>query len=199
MLGSRLPHALGVCEYGNANINQTQRNAKHSGSIIGLLYVNRNYVCDTLELPWRNNSQGISCIPTGTYGGFVREDGARGWRIQLTQTSPRVNIQIHVGNYPHEIEGCILVGERSKLRNFVGSSRVALGSLRTIYAAHLLASTYSAGGITDSVRDIPIQVNISGEVPTFTSRDDDEYLRQYLREGRNTKMLDARHIHGVLT
>jgi hypothetical protein len=85
---------------------------KHScsGSIIGELSVNGSFLCYTLELPWRWNQNNVSCIPLGRYRGYLRYDKADGWRIQLTNVPGRAGVQIHVGNYPSDIKGCILVG-----------------------------------------------------------------------------------------
>lgn len=69
------------------------------------------FLCDTLELPFRNELNEISCIRPGTYGGSIREDGDRGWRIQLTGTK-QLAIQIHPGNVTANTHGCILVGTR---------------------------------------------------------------------------------------
>lgn len=84
--------------------------------------------CFTLELPWRENRSDRSSIPAGRYGAFVRQDGKRGWRLQLTGTGRRSNIQIHTGNKPREIEGCILIGMRY-LGSMVLSSKNARNEL----------------------------------------------------------------------
>lgn len=80
-----------------------------------------NYLCHTLELPWRDNDKGKSCIPPGTYPAFVRTDGPKGWRLELRNTQDRKNIQIHVGNTPNQIEGCILVGLTSSFLSMTSS------------------------------------------------------------------------------
>ena len=79
--------------------------------VTGYLSVNDNpAVCNTLELPWWYNLNDFSCIPKGRYAGTIRTDGTKGWRIQLEGVPGRKYIQIHIGNYLREIEGCILVG-----------------------------------------------------------------------------------------
>lgn len=82
----------------------------HSKSIIGELWCNEYYLCRTLELPWKFNIKSISCIPIGTYGASLRYDKNDKWRLQLTGVKGRSGVQIHIGNYPSEIQGCILVG-----------------------------------------------------------------------------------------
>jgi len=74
-------------------------------------------LCNALELPWRNNIADISSIPEGQYIGSVRTDGKLGWRIELTGTGERKNVQIHVGNTPDNTKGCILPGTGSTSDN----------------------------------------------------------------------------------
>jgi hypothetical protein len=80
------------------------------GATGGALYLNGSEVARTLELPWGNNERNASQVPSGTYDAFVRADGSKGWRIELRGVRGRSNVQLHIGNYPSEIEGCILVG-----------------------------------------------------------------------------------------
>jgi hypothetical protein len=67
--------------------------------------------CFTLELPDKDNARNISCIPEGTYKAFKRNSPKNGAVIELIGVKNRTNIQIHVGNYTSQIEGCILVGK----------------------------------------------------------------------------------------
>lgn len=65
----------------------------------------------TLELPWKDNQKGISCIPTGsyevekTYSPRFKKD------LYLIKNVPgRSGIRFHVANYAYELEGCIAPG-----------------------------------------------------------------------------------------
>lgn len=87
------------------------RTSINDKSITGELYVDDKFICHTLELPYHNNASYISSIPSGTYGAILRYDHEDKWRIEFTGTLPRTNIQIHVGNTPSDIEGCVLVGD----------------------------------------------------------------------------------------
>ena len=74
-------------------------------------------ICDTLELPFRNELQEVSCIRPGTYSAFVKtaptaEGVDLGWRLQLEGTK-QLAIQIHTGNTTSNTRGCRLVGTRS--------------------------------------------------------------------------------------
>lgn len=91
-------------------------------------------LCNALELAYRNNLSEISSIPPGGYAGFVRTDGPRGWRIELTGTGARSHIQLHVGNRPADTIGCILpgTGNSTDLACQIAGSKEALKELEGI-------------------------------------------------------------------
>ena len=104
----------------------------HSGSIIGVLYANDDQLCYSLELPWKDNQSNVSCVPVGTYPGKIRTDGTKGWRIELESVPNRTFVELHVGNFPGEIQGCVLLGlEWSE--NSVSSSGPAQLKLEQAY------------------------------------------------------------------
>lgn len=70
-------------------------------------------VCVTLELPWKYNAKDESCIPTGTYRGFLRKSPKRGYLLyELLAVPGRTHIEIHIGNTTADSKGCVLVGMR---------------------------------------------------------------------------------------
>lgn len=92
----------------------------------------------TLELPWRNNERGMSCIPHGLY-----EVTPHGWeedtQVKFKQTYHiqdvvgRSAILIHVGNYTKDTDGCVLVGMGFKVDAesvMITNSKVAMNKLR---------------------------------------------------------------------
>jgi hypothetical protein len=65
----------------------------------------------TLELPDNNNIQLISCIPEGLYTAVKYMSPKRGYEVFELQNVPgRDSIEVHIGNYPSNTDGCILVG-----------------------------------------------------------------------------------------
>src|SRR5271165_3659308 len=87
------------------------RKRPYSGSVGGDLFARGAFVCYTLELPWLWNAQNMSCIPNGRYSAIVRYDKTDHWRMQLENVpGGRGGVQIHIGNYPKDSHGCILVG-----------------------------------------------------------------------------------------
>lgn len=86
---------------------------KYSGEdcTSGYLAVDGQVIAYTLELPWKNNEPLISSIPAGIYSAHLRYDKGDKWRMQFDNVEGRSGVQIHIGNYTDEIEGCILVGK----------------------------------------------------------------------------------------
>ena len=101
-------------------------------STIGKLYLNGEYMCDTLENPWMNNERNISCIPEGQYDvrlRLARESATRDYLHLLVQEVPnRSYILFHIGNTPKDTQGCVLVG-LTREHDFVGNSRLAMDLL----------------------------------------------------------------------
>ncbi len=89
----------------------------------------------SLELPDRDNaatcvSATASRIPAGTYQAHVRMNADGGnWRLELEGVPGRTNIQIHTGNRPNDITGCILPGT-SRGADVVNSSVGARDTIR---------------------------------------------------------------------
>ncbi len=102
----------------------------------GECYVNDILTAMTLELPWKDNIANASCIPEGNYKATLRYDKSRDgfFTIQLAGTGPRTGIQIHVGNKPDDITGCILLGLKAKVNDLtVGESLKAINLLKNLF------------------------------------------------------------------
>lgn len=84
----------------------------------------------TLELPDRGNQQDISCIPTGTYICKRVNSSSFGDCFTVTNVPGRTKVRIHLGNYPHNTTGCILLacGIRPHSRD-IYNSKVAIRGL----------------------------------------------------------------------
>lgn len=68
-------------------------------------------ICDTVELPYKDNVPKISCIPAGEYlakKSFYNKGGYECYELQGVPN--RSDILIHVGNTINDIQGCILIG-----------------------------------------------------------------------------------------
>ena len=99
----------------------------------GMLITNDGFTCMTMELPWRNNLQSKSCIPSGEYTVQTRISQKYGKVYWVTGVPNRSYILIHSGNfggnvdegYKTHIEGCILLG---KEHGWLGGQRAVLNS-----------------------------------------------------------------------
>lgn len=69
------------------------------------------YAPATLELPWENNEHNVSCIPAGSYSCEYTNHPKHGWVFQVMDVPDRDEILLHVGNFPRNTEGCILLGQ----------------------------------------------------------------------------------------
>jgi len=61
-----------------------------------------------LELPWRDNEIGRSCIPEGVY--IVDRDHSgrmQYYALRNEETAPRTFIEIHPATYLRNLEGCL--------------------------------------------------------------------------------------------
>ena len=90
----------------------TRRIWRTEKSIISPLYINGASFGVTLELPWKNNQEDVSCIIAGRYPILLRpwEKRLSGLFPQLQGVPGRNGIFIHILNTPSETEGCIGIG-----------------------------------------------------------------------------------------
>ena len=101
-------------------------------STLGKLFLNGEMFCQTLELPYLDNQRSISCIPEGEYKVRLRtakESSSREYLHLLVQdVKGRSYILVHIGNFPKDTKGCILVGQ-SRQQDRVNNSRLAMDLL----------------------------------------------------------------------
>ena len=100
-------------------------------SVIGKLYLNSEFYGHTLELAWKDNQKRISCIPKGVYEVEKRHTEKSKYKyehLHILDVPDRELILMHIGNYPKNSKGCILLGNTRAL-NFVGDSRKAFYKL----------------------------------------------------------------------
>jgi hypothetical protein len=93
-------------------------------STIGNLYLDSEWLCDTLELPYIDNQKSISCIPAGQYKvrlRTARESATRNYlHLLVEDVKDRTYILFHRGNAAKDTRGCILVGigrEQNRVKN----------------------------------------------------------------------------------
>lgn len=133
---------------------KVKRIARRDNYTIGKMYVNGEYVCDTLEDTDRGLTSkmsvaqisgmkvhGETAIPTGRYlvdmktvsprfGGRAQYKFCNGRLPRLCNTPGYQGVLIHCGNTAKDTEGCILVG----LNKAVGQVLNSTSTFRKVYA-----------------------------------------------------------------
>ena len=139
---------------------ELKRIAKREDYTIGRLYVDGEYLCDTLEDKVRDLTRetkvyGKTAIPEGTYEVTLRVqsprfsqkkqyDFCKGYLPRLLGVPSFEGVLIHGGNTAADTEGCILVGKNT-VRGMVTDS---LATLKKLYSRLSLCS----GKITIDVK-----------------------------------------------
>ena len=106
-----------------------RRIAENGSGAYGVLIIDGQPRCITLEHPWQDNAQDISCIPPGNYTLRKFHSDAHGETWQVTPVPGRGTILIHVGNTLRDTQGCILVGQEYGTEG-IRESRHAMRKLR---------------------------------------------------------------------
>lgn len=110
---------------------EVRRTSETSNSVAGELWLNGSLFCYTLE-PSRDNPvhTGHPCIPAGAYSAIISHSPHLNYDTPELQNVPgRSDIRIHIGNYPKDSLGCILVGGAGNVPDFIGQSRLTFESL----------------------------------------------------------------------
>lgn len=68
-----------------------------------------DYEVRSLELPWKDNKNRVSCIPEGTYTCLPDTTGKYQW-FKVTNVPNRKAIEIHQGSFVRNFLGCIGLG-----------------------------------------------------------------------------------------
>lgn len=156
-------------------IIEIKRVSHNTSSLTGELFVNGSFLSHTLELPWNNNRSFISSIPSGTYDALLRYDKNDKWRLQLTNVPDRSGVQIHIGNWPSQIEGCVLVG------NKVNNPSNSLEQSSEAYKK--LKDSFYGSSNPNMTPDLTVKVKVS-YYPGRTSFSGNDFHMGYQDEGR---------------
>jgi len=74
----------------------------------GVISLENEQICFSIELPWRNNLRSVSCIPEGNYALRRRNSEHFGWHLEVLDVPGRDAILIHPANSAlKELKGCI--------------------------------------------------------------------------------------------
>lgn len=91
----------------------------------------------TLERPWLDNENKVSCIPAGTYNVRATQSARFGRLMYLVEAVPeRTGIRIHPANFPSELQGCIAlgtsIGRTAAKGKMLLNSRAGVGRLESL-------------------------------------------------------------------
>lgn len=84
------------------------------------IFYNGEMICKGMELPWKENKRGISCIPEGSYE-VTKEPPIQAndplgrkqrdyWHFRIHDVPGRSGVLIHKITYVKDLQGCIGVG-----------------------------------------------------------------------------------------
>jgi hypothetical protein len=110
--------------------------------------------CVTIELPWRDDAENISCIPAGTYMAERYFSPKHGYPVfRLIGVPNREYVEVHIANLPEDLLGCIGVGltfaHVKKANGHEGP-----GILGSSTAFHMLMMNYPQQRVLFTVRDV---------------------------------------------
>jgi hypothetical protein len=113
-------------------------------AITGVVSVDGEQKYFELELPelfeGQPNVPDRCCIPAGTYNLTRYLSPKRGYFVPLVNDVPeRSMIELHIGNYPQDTDGCILIGEKRINDAEIGESEIAFESFMGEFESALAA------------------------------------------------------------
>jgi len=82
-----------------------------SQGTFGILRVDKQIFCATLEPREYDNQKNVSCIPAQPYLVKPHESPRHGGTFQVQDVPGRTHILFHAGNQAEHTEGCILLGQ----------------------------------------------------------------------------------------
>lgn len=93
-------------------------------------------LCNTVELPWRDNKPQVSCIPAGVYR-VVFSYSPRFKRMlhQIQGVENRSGIRMHIANRAKELQGCIAPGTGL---GTIGGQAAVMNSANALNQLHAL-------------------------------------------------------------
>ena len=92
---------------------------------IGKLYIDGAYFCDTLEPS--TTAIEYPAVKTGIYSLSIVWSPKFGCYMPRIEVPNRSGILFHVGNYPHDTKGCVLLGFNT-IKGTVTASKVTFNS-----------------------------------------------------------------------
>ena len=90
-------------------------------------------ICNTIELPWKNNERKVSCVPEGKYFLEKRYSAKFKWHIEVKNVANRSGILFHpANNAKQELNGCIAPVTKLSGAGLGLMSRKAFAALKNV-------------------------------------------------------------------
>ncbi len=100
----------------------------------GKLECEGKLICNTIELPWKNNETKVSCIPEGNYFIKKRYSQKFQWHLEVLDVKNRSLILFHPANNAlQELNGCIAPVTKLSGPGLGLMSRKAFISLKSMF------------------------------------------------------------------
>lgn len=114
-----------------------QRDSQDGARTYGILQSDTGIVeCQTIERPWLDNQNGVSCIPAGVYPCALRFSPHHGFAVfGVTNVPHRTDVEIHAANVPTQLLGCIALGETRGTLNGQDAVMASQNAVDTFMAA----------------------------------------------------------------
>ena len=113
------------------NVVELTRLEESNNGSIGVLRINKEMFCITLEPPDKENKRSISSIPTGQYICKRYSSAKFPNTFEVTDVTGRTYILFHAGYRVKNTEGCILLGSHVKKLNTRTQNRAMVNSGNT--------------------------------------------------------------------
>lgn len=106
-----------------------RRRKSGSDGTPGRLVTDSGFACDTLELPWKDNQRGVSCIKADSYLGWLWQSPSMGRMVvRLEDKHGRRDCLIHNGNFAGDTSLDLdQDGEPDKITQVHGCTEVGQG------------------------------------------------------------------------
>ena len=99
----------------------------------GKLGCDGKFICNTIELPWKENEKRVSCVPEGKYSLSKRFSAKHQWHLEIVGVPGRSLILFHPANNAlAELNGCIAPVTKITGAGLGLMSRKAFSRLKTL-------------------------------------------------------------------
>jgi hypothetical protein len=142
------------------------RNPSTDDGTFGTILLDDHSSWSTGELPWKNNQNGISCIPAGTYICKWINSPKHGPCYQITAVPGRDMIEIHSANFMGDVSlgktcqllGCVALGKNTGKLAPISGGPAQTAVLQSKIAIAEFEANLKAEDFTLTIMAVPTQL-----------------------------------------